>query len=279
MAAVSFVLHPRVDPEDPDVTAARRRLEREGKSVEVVIRHPPPQSPRVLDLDDAELVVSFGGDGTFLYAARAALKVGKPVLGVNLGRLGFLTWIDLHHAEAAVDAWLGGQAEIEERPVLDVCVRDRHAPAINEMALLKDPAANVIEVTILVDGILAGAFHADGALLATATGSTGYTLSAGGPLLDPRMHAMVFATLNAHNLATRPLVVPGTSEVQLSVDEATRLIVDGTDEIPLQPHDSVTGKLGGPPLRVLRAPGTADFYQQLRDKLRWGMPLVQERLR
>ena len=282
---VVFVLHPRVDPKDPALVAAREQVEAAGERVEVVIRRPPPPGERVqqkarLDepgaLEGVKLVATFGGDGTFLYAARAAIPAEVPLLGVNLGRLGFLAWVDIGDAPDALASWTAGRCEVEMRPTMAVAGAVGEGFAINELALVKDPAANVIQVEVDIDGVTAGMFHADGALVATPTGSTGYALSAGGPLLDPHTVGLVFVPLNAHNLASRPLVVSPDATVVLSVDEPTRVVVDGAESVVLDPHDRVSCRLDGPAMRLVRAPGSYGFYEQLQMKLGWGRPLVRE---
>jgi NAD+ kinase len=148
--------------------------------------------------------------------------------------------------------------------------------AINEAALLKDPAANVIQLEVSVDGVEAGMFHADGCVVATPTGSTAYAASAGGPILDPRAEAMVLVPLNPHTLATRALVVPPGQKIELRVDEETRLLLDGAVIIAVSTNAVLTCGLDGPLLKVVRTPGTEDFYSQLREKMGWGEPLVRE---
>jgi NAD+ kinase len=282
---VLFVLHSRVDPKAAHLEAAVRSLQERGRSVEVLQRQDPTDQPGHFDdgwaLDDGhlegcQLVVTFGGDGTFLHAARTAILREVPLLGVNLGRLGFLAWTDLSDAAEALSAWADGETEIETRATI-VVERDgdKHI-AINEAALLKDPAANVIQIELTLDSTLAGRFHADGAVVATPTGSTAYAASAGGPILDPRVDAVVVVPLNPHTLATRALVLPSHHPVHLSVDENTRLLLDGAVTLDVPAHGGVVCSLDGPMLRVVRPPGTADFYQQLREKMGWGEPLVRE---
>jgi NAD+ kinase len=148
--------------------------------------------------------------------------------------------------------------------------------AINEAALLKDPAANVIQLEVSVDGVEAGMFHADGCVVATPTGSTAYAASAGGPIVDPRADVMVLVPLNPHTLATRALVLPARKTIELRVDEETRLLLDGAVNLPVSTNATLTCGLDGPLLQVVRAPGTEDFYSQLREKMGWGEPLVRE---
>jgi NAD+ kinase len=285
MPDVLFVLHARVRPDDPAVQRAARRLAEHGHEVEVFQRTSPLDKPGRFDggweLDPGhaagkQLIVTFGGDGTFLHAARTAVLHQIPVMGVNLGRLGFLAWITLETAEAACSAWAEGQTTLEPRQTMRVDYGGQHYLAINEAALLKDPAANVIQLEISVDGVEAGRFHSDGCVVATPTGSTAYAASAGSPILDPRANAMVLVPLNPHTLATRALVLPAHTAVELRVDEETRLLLDGAVNLVVDSNTALTGTLDGPVLQVVRAPGTPDFYTQLREKMRWGEPLVSE---
>lgn len=284
-ADVLFVLHPRVDRQVPALQEAIQQLQSRGKSVEVLQRSLEAPPKGVADgshelsedhVSGAQLVVTFGGDGTFLYAARTAILHEVPILGINLGRLGFLAWIDLAQSAAAVGAWADGETEIETRATIMVEREGGQHLAINEAALLKDPAANVIQIEVALDGSLAGRFHADGAVVATPTGSTAYAASAGGPILDPRVDAMVVVPLNPHTLATRALLLPSHHPVELRVDETTRLLLDGAAVVDIAPDSSVICSLDGPLMKVVRPPGAADFYEQLREKMGWGEPLVRE---
>jgi NAD+ kinase len=281
---VLFVLHPRVDPADPAVVKARETVQAAGHQVEVVTRRPAAAGEEQVGgrlegdgtLAGVELVVTFGGDGTILHAARVAVPAGVPLLGVNVGRLGFLAGVDLHDAPQALQSWVEGGCEIETRTVMRVESQGAAGIAVNDVALAKDPSANVIQVDLTVDGEYAGSFHCDGLVVATAMGSTGYALSAGGPLVDPRADVLVVAPLNAHNLATRALVVPGGMRVSLSADEPARTGLDGAAWVDVGVGDSMVCTLDGPKVKLVRPPGSVDYYQQLRDKLFWGQPLVRE---
>ncbi|MGI8607786.1 MAG: NAD(+)/NADH kinase [Candidatus Dormibacteria bacterium] len=282
---VLFVMHSRVPDEDPSVIATRQVAERNGRQVRVFRRHGPEDRPGRFDggweldpehVEDVALVVTFGGDGTFLHAARTAVNHAVPLLGINLGRLGFLAWTTLEDAPAALKDWIAGRSTIETRATLQVETAGETHLAINEAALIKDPAANVIQLEVSAGGVQVGMFHSDGVVIATPTGSTAYAASAGGPILDPAVSAMVMVPLNPHTLASRALVLPGDATVVLQVDESTRLVLDGAIKIDVPSHSTLTCSLDGPPLRVVRTPGTSDFYQQLREKMRWGEPLVRE---
>lgn len=282
---VLFVLHSRVPQAEPAVALSRSYLEQKGFPVRVFQRLGPDDRPGRFDggwelpeseVEDVCLVVTFGGDGTFLHAARTALRPQLPVLGVNLGRLGFLAWVTLDEAPDALRDWAEGRTTIETRATLNVELNGERSIAINEAALLKDPDASVIQLEVRSAGAYVGMFHADGVVVATPTGSTAYAASAGGPILDPSVTAMVLVPLNPHTLASRALVLPGDAPLLLQVDEATRLLLDGAESIDVPSHSTLTCSLDGPLLRVVRSPGTSDFYQQLREKMRWGEPLVRE---
>jgi NAD+ kinase len=285
MPDVLFVLHARVSAGDPAVVRATATLAAHGHEVELFQRQMPADGPGRVEGDRSlepalvegkKLIVTFGGDGTFIHAARTALVCEVPVMGVNLGRLGFLAWVTLETAEAACTAWAEDRFELEHRATMVVHYGEGSYFAINEAALLKDPAANVIQLEVSVDGVEAGMFHADGCVVATPTGSTAYAASAGGPILDPRAEALVLVPLNPHTLATRALVLPAHKTIELRVDEETRLLMDGAVNIDVSTNAVLTCGLDGPSLRVVRVPGTEDFYSQLREKMGWGEPLVRE---
>jgi len=285
LADILFVMHSRVMDDEPAVVATRRVAEENGRGVRVLRRHGPddpsgrPDGGWELDsayVEGVALVVTFGGDGTFLHAARTAVRHRVPLLGINRGRLGFLAWTSLDDAPAALKAWIDGRSTIETRATLQVEMAGEKYLAINEAALLKDPTTNVIQLEVSASGVDVGMFHSDGVVIATPTGSTAYAASAGGPIVDPAVFAMVMVPLNPHTLASRALVLPGEGPVVLQVDEATRLLLDGALNLDVPSHSTMTCTLDGPLLRVVRTPGTSDFYQQLRDKMRWGEPLVRE---
>ncbi|MHB8509643.1 MAG: NAD(+)/NADH kinase [Candidatus Dormibacteria bacterium] len=274
-ADVVFVLHERVREDLALVRAGRAAVEVAGHTVATCRQACSRAGGDGLAVEGSRLVVTFGGDGTFLRAARAAVPVGVPLLGVNLGRLGFLTWVDLEDAPLALTAWTRGELLPEARPTLTVSVGSASTRVVvNEAALLKLADANVIQVDLAVDGEAAGVFHADGALLASPTGSTAYSASAGGPLLDPRVDGMVFIPLNPHTLASRALVLPGGSRAELRATEATRVILDGAESLDLAAGTALNCALDGPAMKLLRGTSSPGFYRQLRAKMGWGLPLV-----
>ena len=179
-----------------------------------------------------DVLVSLGGDGTILRCVQHAVRFDAPLLGVNLGSLGFLTEEEPGRLEQALDAVLAGEYEREPRTLLDVRVRGGESRlALNDAVITRGGYPRLIRVRAWVDGEVAGQYRADGLIVSTPTGSTGYSLSAGGPIVSPAVDCMVITPVCAHSLQHRPLVVPGGASVSLELygESAIRasLEVDG----------------------------------------------------
>jgi NAD+ kinase len=224
-----------------------------------------------------DLAVVAGGDGTLLSVARVAAPRGVPVLGVNFGSLGFLTEIQPDELFAGMEHVLAGEYEIEERQTLRVRVR-RGGKVLKEYTLLNDAVVNkgalarMIALEVRVDDDPVATYTSDGLIVATPTGSTAYNLSAGGPILDPRMRAVVITPICPHTMTYRPLVVPASvrAEVALrSASEAVYLTLDGQVGLPLRENDTVVVDEHPNPVRLVRVLGRS-FFEVLRRKLRWG---------
>lgn len=210
-----------------------------------------------------ELVITLGGDGTLLRGAEEARAAGIPVLGVNLGRVGFLTEIDVDHVDVAVDAIIARDYRISERMTVDVelevdgVVTDR-GWALNEISVEKATRERILDVVVEVDGRGMSAFGCDGVLCATPTGSTAYAFSAGGPIVWPDVQALLVVPSNAHALFARPLVVGATSTVTVQVDpeghEAV-LACDGRRSIEVPPGARIVMRAGSQPVRLARLSG------------------------
>ncbi len=227
--------------------------------------------------DDLDLVVVAGGDGTLLGVARVAIPRGLPILGVNLGSLGFLTELQPDEVFRGLDATLDGRFEIEERVALRVRPTrrgeaDAEYAVLNDAVITKTALARMITLDARVDGAPVATYTADGLIVATPTGSTAYNLSAGGPILDPRMAAIVIAPICPHAMSYRPLVVPGSVVVEVvlrSDGEAVYLTLDGQIGFPLGVDDSVRIDRHPHPVRLVRT-APRSFFDVLRRKLRWG---------
>jgi len=235
------------------------------------------------DPGDIDLLITLGGDGALLGGARWAGPAGTPVLGVNLGRLGFLTAVPLEQVEDAMARLVAGDFVIDSRMALDV--RSMHKGgggqeyyALNDAVLHKGGLVRMVPIRVWVDEEEIGLYRADGVIVATPTGSTAYSLSAGGPILDPRQDAIIVTPICPHTMAVRPLVLPPGSEITVEVSgpsEEIILTIDGQVGATLKPGDRVSCRKASQPVRLVRLPGQS-FFSLLRRKLRWGD--VSERL-
>ena len=224
-----------------------------------------------------DLLVVLGGDGTFLYAADLVGGRGVPILGVNLGNLGFLTVFGADETREAIAAALRGRLAIEARMRLKVTLGSGGAVravrfAVNDAVLSQGALARLIELHAHAGGSRITTYRADGLIVSTPTGSTAYTLAAGGPILRPDLDAMVLTPICPFTLANRPLVVPGATRLRITLGKRARnvvLTVDGQRGESLQPGDYVEMERARRPLRLYRSP-TADFFEILRTKLNWG---------
>lgn len=229
-------------------------------------------------LQGCHLILALGGDGTFLAAARQAVGGEAPLLGVDLGRLGFLSEVDLAELPEALARFEAGDYKLESRAMLHVLARRGdhilgEATALNDAAISKGAFARLVELEAHVDGNYLSSYHADGLVVATPTGSTAYALSAGGPVLAPGLDAMVLAPICPHTLGARPLVVGSNSVLRLVVrgpeGEQLVLAADGQPLPALAMGDEVVLRLSPHRTRLVRL-GGADFFERLRSKLHWG---------
>jgi len=228
-----------------------------------------------------DLVIALGGDGTLLRAARAVVGTDVPVLGVNLGRLGFLTAFPDAELEFGLEAVIGGHALLDHRFTLRARIEGKHQVdgdnlfALNDIVVHTSGAARVTPLTLHVGSGDAreevGSFSADGVILATPTGSTAYSMSAGGPIIVPEVECIVVTPICPHSLAVRPLVIPATQEVSVrspDPDAEHQVTVDGQVERVLAPGDAVVVSREEHPVKLVRLPGQT-FFGTLRRKLNW----------
>lgn len=224
-----------------------------------------------------DVVVTLGGDGTLLSAARAFAKSCTPILGVNLGSLGFLTETPLSEMYAALSAWQNGTAMTEDRALMHAELeRDgkvfRTWDALNDVVLAKGAIARIGEFVVELDGQFVARFRADGVIVSTPTGSTAYSLAADGPILLPTLDAMVLTAICPHLLTIRPIVVPGSSEIKVSVNvvpHETYLTVDGQEAVELLLGDRIHCRRSERCVRLLRLRPNG-LFSVLRSKLSWG---------
>ena len=224
-----------------------------------------------------DIVITLGGDGTLLSAARAFAHVEVPLLGVNLGSLGFLTEVPLSELYLTLETWLAGKGVIDMRSLMHtVLVRDdrvfRHWEALNDVVLAKGAIARIGEYAIELDGQFVARFRADGIIVATPTGSTAYTLAANGPIVMPSVDGLVLTAICPHLLTIRPIVVPGSSEIAVTVDvvpHETYITVDGQEVVELLLNDRIVCRRSEHSIRLLRLRENG-LFNVLRSKLSWG---------
>ncbi len=225
----------------------------------------------------AEVIIVLGGDGTMLSVARLVGDKGVPILGVNIGGLGFLTAVQKGELHEVINKVLSEECSVEERIMLTACVF-RHSECIAEYIVMNDVVVNkgalarIIDLETYIDHNYVATFKADGLIVSTPTGSTGYALSAGGPILYPTLNSIILAPICPHTLTNRPIVLPDNVLVEIvlrSQNEDVFLTLDGQVGFSLRQNDTVDVKKT-PFKTKLYIPCERDYFQILRTKLKWG---------
>lgn len=223
-----------------------------------------------------DLVIVLGGDGTLLSAARMTAAIDVPLLGVNLGSLGFLTDVPVQSLYSMLDAIAEGKAAIEHRSLMQCqLVRGDEVrgtyDVFNDAVVNKTALARLNDYDLFVDGVFVSSYRADGMIVATPTGSTAYSLSAGGPIVAPTVNAFVVTPVAPHSLTHRPLVVPDSVEIEIllrSAEEFAYLSLDGQPGLDLRDGDRVRCRRSEHRVNLFRT--GSDFFHALRTKLKWG---------
>lgn len=215
-----------------------------------------------------EAVISIGGDGTLLRANALAVRSGLPVLGINVGRVGFLTEVEIDRLEEACGRLANDAYTLEERMMLRATVGERESLALNDVVLSRGGYARLIGVNVWVDGDQVGPFIADGLIVSTPTGSTGYSLSAGGPLVCPEVECMVLTPICAHSLQHRPVITSAaqTITIELDGDHDAMMAVDGREPIRFSKGQTLTITRSEHAARFIRL-GPKSFFNTIRIKL------------
>ena len=236
-----------------------------------------PQVPREgMASEPLEFVIVLGGDGTLLSAARAVAKAGIPILGINLGALGFLTEVPLEELYPTLDCIEEGACTVHERSMVH-CEVSRSGSviatydALNDVVVGKGTIARLNHCDVYIDKIFVSRYQADSLIVSSPTGSTAYSLAAGGPILMPNVEAFVITPVSAHSLTHRPLVVRDTSEIEIVVltgDEEAYLSIDGQAGMPMLDGDRVFCRKSQYQVKLLHTKGT--FFDVLSGKLKWG---------
>jgi NAD+ kinase len=238
-----------------------------------IIRRPEAQIG-----EHADLVIAIGGDGTLLYAAGLVARHGVPLLGVNRGRLGFLTDVMPQDMFPCIDAALQGQLQADERPLLAAHLQNANGTvaeglALNDIVMQKLATGRMLDFETHLDGTYVNTHAGDGIVVASATGSTAYALSCGGPIVEPHLDVFVVAPICPHTLSDRPIVVSARSQIEVKLLERpetrAQITCDGTVLGEFEPGDSLRVNAARERITLLH-PWGYDYYRLLRSKLHWG---------
>ena len=229
----------------------------------------------------ADLIVVLGGDGTLLSIARLVGERETPILGINLGGLGFLTEITVEEAQATLARVLASEYEVDRRITLEATVESHAAGArmadresfraLNDVVINKRALGRMLELNVIAAGERFCSYRADGLIIATPTGSTAYALSAGGPIVFPSLDVVVLAPICPHTLSNRPVVLPDSFEIEVRLktdDNGAMLAVDGQQTAPIASNDSLRVRRGKSPVVLVRS--SHSYFEIWRNKLRWG---------
>ena len=229
--------------------------------------------------ENTGLVITVGGDGTILRAARVTAPNNIPVVGINMGRLGFMTELQVHEALEKLPAYLNGGCRVEERYMLQATlvkteggvVGEEHGPfhALNDVVVARGSVSRVVTITGYIDGAQLTTFRSDAVIVSTATGSTSYNLAVGGPIMDPASDALVLKPVAAHMGLTAALVLAPDVEVGLTLEgyQDAIMSIDGFEDYPLKPGDRVLLKQSPYRAKFLRANPPSQFYATLTRRL------------
>lgn len=229
-------------------------------------------------LTKIDMAITFGGDGTLLNTAREVASAGVPICGINMGQLGFLTEAEVPELAKSMDVLLAGNYRLEERLMLDAFIErngERHyvSAALNDVVISKTGISRLVKLKLYVDDHLAAHYAADGLIISTATGSTGYSLSAGGPILNPNLPVIMITPICPHTLQSRSLVVTAEETVRVKTlysHPDLVLSIDGQAVHPLQPEDEIIVEQSPVKAKFIRFNGRS-YYETLRTKLWRGM--------
>jgi NAD+ kinase len=273
--------------DDPRVTEPTTRLVRylTGAGREVISAPGIFQAPQVRQVEEdalasqADLIIAVGGDGTMLYAADLALNGEVPLLGINRGRLGFLADISPDDIESSLGEVLGGNYTPESRLLLDARIVDpdgstRASLALNDVVLQRRETGRMLDFRTSVANRYVNTHSGDGLIVATPTGSTAYSLSCGGPIIEPTLDAMVIVPICPHTLSDRPIVIPANLEVEVNLlartDTKAEVTIDGHSSGDISAGDRLLISRSDKRITLIHPPGY-DYYEVLRSKLHWGL--------
>ena len=224
-----------------------------------------------------ELIIVLGGDGTLLSVARLIEENNVPILGVNLGVLGFLTEITIGELYSVLENIIKGDFTVENRIMLDACIYREgkiaaHYCAFNDVVINRGALARIVDLEIKINGLYVTTYRSDGLIISTPTGSTAYSLAAGGPIVYPTMNALILSPICPHTLTNRPIVIPDDVKIEINLvtpNEDVLATMDGQVGYSLNYRDTIEIKKAKNTIKLIQAPGK-NYYEVLRKKLKWG---------
>lgn len=227
----------------------------------------------VFGVEQADLIISLGGDGTMLIAAKEAIRGDIPVLAINMGSLGYLAEVKPQEAVQMMQDYENGNYKTEERSFLKVKYEDNVFYALNELVITKGGhEAHLIQVEVYSNDAFVNKYRADGIIVATPTGSTAYSLSAGGSIVHPGLNALTITPLAPQSLTARPIIVNGCEVLSFkatSRDDAVHLNIDGNQWFQIKKGDLISARISNKKVKIIK-PVNSDYYSILRQKLKWG---------
>ena len=232
----------------------------------------------VKDVKEADLIISFGGDGTMLVASKEAIKKDVPIMAVNMGTLGYLAEINPENAIEMLEKYQNGEYIIDNRYFLEVKYNNKKYYALNELVIVKGGLmSHLMEVEVYSNDIFVNKYRADGVIVSTPTGSTAYSLSAGGSIVHPNLKALIITPLSPHSLNARSIVVDGNDYLSFKIfsrDNDAHLNLDGSEYLKVDSSDRISAILSKKKIRIVRS-GNKDYYSILREKLKWGDSVIK----
>lgn len=220
---------------------------------------------------NCDILVSLGGDGTLISLTRRSYDYHKPILGINVGKLGFLTDISPHNTDWFLKQALNSQFRLDDRLMLKARINNSSKIiAFNDIVITRKTISKMIKVDAFIDNKWFNTYYGDGVIFSTPTGSTAYNLASGGPVVYPLTNALIMTPICPHSLTQRPLVIPAEFEIELkSSDDGALMVVDGQDTYEFNAEDSITIKKAKKPARLMHRV-ERNYFDILREKLRWG---------
>ena len=222
---------------------------------------------------ESDIIISLGGDGTLISVSRRSFKYNKPILGVNIGKLGFLVDVDVGELENFIDKLFKNEYRIDKRMVLEVIFHKKDetksAFAFNDIVFSRPMVAGMVDLQAFVDDVHFNNYYGDGLIVSTPTGSTAYNLSSGGPVVFPLTEALILTPLCSHSLTQRPLILPTSFKVMIKSRDKVLIAIDGQDIYNLEDYESVEFKMAAKGVRLIHRV-ERNYFKVLREKLKWG---------